>query len=536
MIDDILGQIVKDVRRAVEEGVYARFAETNARPTGETPSLVEAVRKASPEAFLAEVKPSSPSAGVLADGEPLEVGRRMLHLYRAYGATGVSVLTERDRFGGSLQLLAEAARAEPRRPVLMKDFLLSDSQLDAAVAAGASAVLYIHHLFARGHTSWELPDAIAAAHDRGLEVLLEVDGHQSLEHALGTEADLLGINNRDLRTLEMDLDRTPDLLRHRLDRLGDRPVLALSGITIRDDVVLMRRGGAAGVLVGSSLMTAEDPRARLRDLRGITHVKVCGTGHPEDGPDVAAALAGADAVGCVVAADGARRERSVEEARALFSRLPEDQEHVLVTTDTDPSRAAERVTASGANMLQLHAEPGPDGVAAVRAALPAGVGLIALVRVPGDLETPDESGDAPDGFRSFVESARAVGRHADRILLDVAPVEGEDAGGTGRTLPRHLARHLVASLSPLRVVVAGGLAPGNIAPTLRAVRPWGIDLSSGAETTGATGRKDAARIRDILLEARSVPGLFDDHETGRATGAPVVSNVQWKDRRFPSSS
>ncbi|MBW3582449.1 MAG: hypothetical protein KY455_05050 [Euryarchaeota archaeon] len=536
MIDDILGQIVKDVRRAVEEGVYSRFAEANTAPAGKAPSLVEAVRGAAPEAFLAEVKPSSPSAGVLADGEPLTVGRRMLHLYRAYGATGISVLTERDRFGGSLELLAHAARAEPRPPVLMKDFLLSDSQLDAASSAGASAVLYIHHLFARGHTSWELPDAIAAAHDRGLEVLLEVDGHQSLEHALGTEADILGINNRDLRTLEMDLERTPDLLRHRIERLGDRPVLALSGITTRDDVVLMRRGGAAGVLVGSSLMSAADPRARLRDLRGITHVKVCGAGHPEDPPDVFAAMSGADAVGCVVAAGGARRERSVEEARLLFSRLPQDQEHVLVTTDTDPSPSAERVAASGANMLQLHAEPGAEGVAAVHAALPAGVGLIALVRVPGDLETPDESGRVPDGFRSFVEEARAVGRHADRLLLDVAPKRGEDAGGTGRTLPRHLARHLVASLAPLRVVIAGGLAPGNIAPTLRAVRPWGIDLSSGAEGSKTVGRKDAARVRDVLAEARSIPGLFDAHETGRATGAPVVSNVQWKDRRFPSSS
>lgn len=532
MIDDILHQIVLDVRLAVEEGHYRDFVARHGDPAARAPSLLDAVRRDAPEAFLAEVKPASPSAGGLQaeSDDPVAAGRQKAGTYRAYGATGISVLTERERFKGSLDLLADVA-AHGDVPVLMKDFVLHDDQLDAARSAGASAVLFIHHLFARGQTPWELPEAIAAAHDRGLEVLLEVDNHNALDHALTTEADLLGINNRDLTTLQMDLDRTRDLLRFRLDRLGERPVLSLSGIEARDDVVRMRDGGATGVLVGTTLMRADDLRGTLRELRGIPHVKLCGTGHPDDEDAIVPWLAAADAVGVVVDAGSAARERSAEEARAWFDRLPHDVERVVVTTQDDPERIAAHVAATGADAVQVHTEADPAVLDAIRAALPARVKLIALLRLPpeGTVTLPDEG--LPKAIDDHVQPLRHS-KAVDRILLDPEPAADGDAGGSGRLGDLALAARVVSALTPKRVVLAGGLTPDTVAEALRTVRPWGVDVSSGIEDpAGPKGRKDVARVQAFLRTARAQAGLFDAPEEGPAGYAPAMRR-QWSDAHF----
>ncbi len=502
---DFLRRILEQVQGAVDDGYYREFARTHTAPEP-APSLSAAIRRDAPWAFIAEAKPGSPQAGRLADDDAAL--QRLVATYRDYGVTGISVLTERETFNGSLELLQQTARPsddEPRVPVLMKDFVVHDDQLAAARSAGASAVLLLQRVIQRGATPWDHPDdAIAAAHGHGLEVLLEVDDGQAFEHAATTQADILGINNRDLGTLEMDPDRAIDILRHRLHLVPDTPVLSLSGIENRADVLANQQGAATGVLVGTRLMTTKDPRATLRALRGLAHVKCCGAGHGEDPPESIRALAGADAVGVVVKAD-APRQRDPEDARRLFDRLPQDQEHVLVTTHPEPHELAALVEQTHATHLQWQIEATPDQLQELKKALPPTVSIIALLRL-------DEKTAAGDNVDETIRHAKSLTPHAGRLLLDAKPKQGDPPGGTGHTTDWRLAAGIVKALRPYPVVLAGGLDPDNIQAALRTVRPWGVDVSSGTETPKRPGQKDPVRVRALLQNARRVLNLGEEKD------------------------
>lgn len=229
-------------------------------PAPRAPSLVEALAE---PGIVAEIKPASPTAGALRRVDDVEALARSL---LAAGAAGISALTVPEQFGGSPALLQSAVRAGG--PVLMKDFVVTHAQLDLARDAGASAVLLILPLLSSETSEWASPeDAIAAAHDRGLEVLLEVYDDDDYLLAGLLEADMVGINNRDLRdpALPVNPERAAGVLR----RCGglDVPVLVLSGAQSADDVHAAIEAGARGVLVGSSLMREADPAAKLRQLR-----------------------------------------------------------------------------------------------------------------------------------------------------------------------------------------------------------------------------------------------------------------------------
>lgn len=224
------------------------------------PSLVAALAR---PGILAELKPASPTQGAMRALDDAEATARSL---LAAGAAGISALTEPTRFGGSPALLASAVRAGG--PVLMKDFLVTDAQLALAESAGASAVLLILPLLSREHSDWASPeDAIDAAHARGLEVLLEVYDDEDYLLASLLQADMVGINNRDLRDPALPVD--PERASGVLARMGalDVPVLALSGAKSAADVRANIRAGARGVLIGSALMQARDPVEKLRELR-----------------------------------------------------------------------------------------------------------------------------------------------------------------------------------------------------------------------------------------------------------------------------
>lgn len=224
------------------------------------PSLAKALR-ARP-GIVAEIKPASPTQGAMRDVPDATALARALV---GAGAAGISALTEPTRFGGSPALLGEAVAAGA--PVLMKDFVVTERQLDLADAAGASAVLLILPLLSRETSEWAAPeDAIAAAHARGLEVLLEVYDDEDYLLAGLLDADMVGINNRDLR--EPDLPVDPQRSVGVLARCGalDAPVLALSGAHSAADVREQVKAGARGVLVGTALMQARDPAEKLKDL------------------------------------------------------------------------------------------------------------------------------------------------------------------------------------------------------------------------------------------------------------------------------
>lgn len=208
-------------------------------------------------AVIAEVKRASPSAGPIGERDPGEQARA----YEAGGAAAISVLTEPLHFGGGLADL-RAARLAASLPVLRKDFLIHPSQVLESRAVGADAVLVI----AAALPDAELEAMLAAAGDLGLDALVEVHADEDLERVLATDADLIGVNARDLETLEVDGERALRLLRR---VPPDRVAVLESGIASREQVERAVEAGARAVLVGEHLMRAEDPAAALRELLGL---------------------------------------------------------------------------------------------------------------------------------------------------------------------------------------------------------------------------------------------------------------------------
>jgi indole-3-glycerol phosphate synthase len=251
-LTDLVAEIRRDLdRHPLDDG--ALYSRATSLPPAR--DLVVALRSRVP-AVIAEVKRSSPSAGVIADRDPATQARA----YEEGGAAAISVLTEPRHFSGSLADL-RAARTAVQLPVLRKDFIVHPSQLIEARAAGADAVL----LITAAVTPLELDALLATARDLGLGVLLEAHSDEDLDVALATAAEVIGVNARDLETLEVD----PVRARGRLGRIPpDRIGVLESAVATREDVVAAVEAGASAILVGEALMRAADPRAMLRGLLG----------------------------------------------------------------------------------------------------------------------------------------------------------------------------------------------------------------------------------------------------------------------------
>ena len=221
----------------------------------EPPRGFRAALTGSETAIIAEIKRATPSKG------PLDLdldARKLAAAYRDGGAAAISVLTEPERFKGSLEDLSAATEAG--LPVLRKDFVLDPWQVYEARAWGADAVLLIVRI-----NGDEFATLLKTTTALGMDALVEVYNEADLERALEAGASLIGVNHRDLETFEVDPDRTRQLA-------GLIPegttLVALSGVSTRDQVERLAGVGADAVLVGESLVVADDPVAKLRELRG----------------------------------------------------------------------------------------------------------------------------------------------------------------------------------------------------------------------------------------------------------------------------
>ena len=208
--------------------------------------------------LIAEVKRSSPSKGVLAQiADPAALAEQ----YAEAGASMISVLTERRRFGGSLDDL-DAVRARVDIPVLRKDFMVDEYQFFEARAHGADVVLLI--VAALGAN--QLKDYFQLASELGMRSLIEVHTHNELERALEISPEIVGINSRNLKTLEVNTGAFAELI----PRLpADVVRVAESGITNRRDVDYAQNSGATAILVGEALVRAGEPATAVRELLGL---------------------------------------------------------------------------------------------------------------------------------------------------------------------------------------------------------------------------------------------------------------------------
>jgi indole-3-glycerol phosphate synthase len=246
---------------------------------------------------IAEVKRRSPSAGDLRpEADPTELAAG----FAAAGAAAVSILVDK-RFGGSVADL-RAARAATDAPLLAKGFFSTRAQLEELRSAGADAVL----LLLRDLDDRKILELMRAARGLGLDTLVEAHDKEELRRAVRVDADVIGVNARDLSTFEIDRRAQLELVSH---APRDRVVVAESGIVSRAQGAAAELAGADAILVGSTLMRAADPAAKLAELLSRPLVKVCGLTREED--VAVAAEAGADMAGFILVEESPRRAATV---------------------------------------------------------------------------------------------------------------------------------------------------------------------------------------------------------------------------------
>jgi len=247
-----------EAARAEEEREpYAAVLERAESRRGERRGFAEALRRAGGPAIVAEIKRASPSVGLIARNfDPATIAAA----YAEAGADAISVLTEADHFLGDLAYL-DVARANAPLPILRKDFLSTPYQVAQSAAYGADAIL----LIVAGLDDATLRALLAEAERFALDVLVEVHDEEELRRALQAGAKVLGINNRDLRTFEIDLGVTEYLLPSIPPGML---VISESGVQSARDVAHLHACGARGFLVGESLMRADDKPALLAELKG----------------------------------------------------------------------------------------------------------------------------------------------------------------------------------------------------------------------------------------------------------------------------
>jgi tryptophan synthase beta subunit len=523
LVHEIAARRAADVSRELGSLTFRELAR---RASGVPPPRDVVLPLARPGIHLiAEVKRASPSAGrIAAPGDDPVVRARA---YQAGGATAISVLCEPHWFGGSPDDVT-AVRAAVSVPVLAKEFVVDERQLPALRAAGADAVLLLAVL----HPGRRLAKLVAIARDLGLEALVEAHDERELERGLATGAGLIGINNRDLGTLEVDPERAARL---RALVPEDRLAIAESGAHDVETIRGWRALGFDGALVGEALVRAEDPESAVRSFvtagevpsdpaaeGRIPFVKICGI---TDASGLHAALrAGADAIGLNLV-PGTPRALELGEAAEL-ARLARSTAGgrgcpriVVVTVDESPASLTRIVEAVNPDAIQLSGDESTEEAARIERPVWK---VLHLPRTdPPQIERA--AADIVDGANAYLALP-----NCERIMLDTAG--GTHPGGTGTAVAPRLSQ-LVARQVP--VVLAGGLHAGTVGATLLATPAVGVDVASGVEERPGAGRrpgKDPLKVALFVKRARAArfdrpnvlahpapvhPGLLEADQAGR---------------------
>ncbi|MEP7215770.1 MAG: indole-3-glycerol phosphate synthase TrpC [Anaerolineaceae bacterium] len=262
ILDTIVARREHDVRVA-KGATPASALEALLASAPEVMNFDARLRREAPMALIAEVKRASPSKGDIAPGLDAVAQAKK---YANGGAAGISVLTEPTWFKGSLEDMAVIRAAveavgRDRPAILRKDFIIDEYQVLEARVHGADSLL----LIVASLDDAKLCRLMERSRSLGMEPLVEVNNADEMERALASGARVIGINNRDLRNFRVDLGTTDRLAKQ---VSGDVLLMALSGISTRDDVERFQAAGAGSVLVGEALMVAEDPAAAIRTLVG----------------------------------------------------------------------------------------------------------------------------------------------------------------------------------------------------------------------------------------------------------------------------
>ena len=251
---NVLEKLVMNSQKAIDDGIYD-IAET--LPKSEI-DLEESIRSNIHASLITEIKFSSPAEGNIRQiSDPLQIAESMI----SGGAKALSILTQPYLFNGSPEYFIKI-RKNVKIPLLMKDIMINKTQIDAAKKMGADYFLLIQALFDNGFVS-EIDEFIDYGHKNDLKILLESHTKTEFDHAMKTNADIIGINNRNLNTLEINLETTKQILEN---SQKSKIILSESGINSSDDVKFLRDCGADAFLIGTSIMKSSDIQNSVSEL------------------------------------------------------------------------------------------------------------------------------------------------------------------------------------------------------------------------------------------------------------------------------
>jgi indole-3-glycerol phosphate synthase len=252
-----LKSLVNNSYKAIDQGAY----ETNQLSIHNTISLRESIILCPHAPLVTEIKFSSPSQGkIRSKEEPTKIAKAMMDS----GAIGISVLTQPLLFDGSIEYLASIRKSLPTISILMKDIVVSTVQIDAGKKVGADCVLLIKSIFDYNLAEDGMEKLIEHAKNRGLEVLVEVHTEEEFREVLKANHHLVGINNRNLDNLQVDITNTERLLK-RYNK-GKSIIISESGISGPKDIQYLKSVGADAFLVGTSIMQTQDIRTKISEL------------------------------------------------------------------------------------------------------------------------------------------------------------------------------------------------------------------------------------------------------------------------------
>ena len=253
---NFLNKLVNDADKRVQSGYYDLHETVQHTPI----SLSQQIKNAPHNAIIAEIKPISPALGPLNPKiDPVNAAVKL----QQGGAIGLSILTEPDNFGGSMKNLL-IIRSKSKLPLLMKDIIIDERQIIAARNYGADCILLIQTIFSDLKPQTSLDELIENAHKLQLEVLLEIHNDQEFQLGLSSSADIVGVNNRNLNTLETDLETTIRILTNA--KSTGKPIISESGLETAEDVRKIKQSPVDGFLIGSSIMLAENLENKVREF------------------------------------------------------------------------------------------------------------------------------------------------------------------------------------------------------------------------------------------------------------------------------
>ncbi|WP_312073645.1 bifunctional indole-3-glycerol-phosphate synthase TrpC/phosphoribosylanthranilate isomerase TrpF [Atlantibacter sp.] len=402
--------------------------------------------------FILECKKASPSKGVIRnDFDPASIAAVYKH-----HASAISVLTDEKYFQGSFDFLPIVSRIAPQ-PILCKDFIIDAYQIYLARHYQADACLLMLSVL----DDEQYRQLAAVAHSLNMGVLTEVSNEEELERAIALEAKVVGINNRDLRDLSIDLNRTRQLA----PRLGAGvTVISESGINRYADVRELSHF-ANGFLIGSALMGEDDLNAAVRRVL-LGENKVCGLTRAEDAQ--AAYEAGA-IYGGLIFAESSPRYVTPEQAKTVIAAAP--LRYVGVFRDSPLQNVVSIAQALSLSAVQLHGGEDQAYITALRAALPATVAIWKALSVAESLPARDLD-------------------HVDRYVFD------NGQGGSGQRFDWSL----LAGQPLDNVLLAGGLGADNCVEAAK-LGCSGLDFNSGVES--APGIKDSNKLAAVFKTLRA---------------------------------